>query len=349
MMIDIGHCKWPSIGQFKNVIHNVKSQVTYDGTDEDGNAVYVDRPLPKIVFDIQTKLHGTCSSVRFNPDGIMTAQSRERDLSLTSDNAGFCLFVYQNEHIFRDIWMHLITEDYTVVIHGEWCGNNIQANVAITKLPKMYVIFGIQMIKDGESTWFLNPMKILSGTKYTKEVLNQYQIFFIDQFPCTQVTVDFNYPELAQNKLVELCQAIEDECPVGKAFGVSGIGEGLVASCVHEEFGLLMFKVKGVLHVGNNDKTKKKILAPVDEERIAKEIDWVNTYVTEGRLQQGIHVMKSEMRLEIIDKNVGKYLQWLCNDVFKEEQQSIIVNEFDPKKLAKRINEVGKRYYFNQL
>jgi hypothetical protein len=49
--------------------------------------------------------------------------------------------------------------------------------------------------------------------------------------------IDFNMPQLVQNQLSEITIAVEEECPVAKAFGFSGIGEGIVNTL--EDIGIL--------------------------------------------------------------------------------------------------------------
>ena len=51
--------------------------------------------------------------------------------------------------------------------------------------------------------------------------------------------------------MIEITEAVENECPVGKHFGVSGVGEGVVWTCVSEGWNDsgTWFKVKGEAHV----------------------------------------------------------------------------------------------------
>lgn len=349
--------RYRSIDQFKNLIRQVKLATTYDGKDADGNAIYVNRPLPTLEFNVSTKVHGTNASIRYSTvDHKLMAQSRERVLSLTADNAGFYAWTILNEVFWSDVCNDLLVsfpEYDTVVIVGEWSGKGIQKTVAVSEVDKFFYIFSIKLLQSQEDG-DVNDLDIVqasaaieSSTGLNTEYLNSKRIFLGTQFPIAQIAIDFNQPELAQNKMVEMCLAVEAECPVGKYFGVSGVGEGVVISRADEKYGYLTAKIKGEKHSGKS--TGKTNLAPVDEEAIAKVSQWVDTYVTEARLQQGIHVMKAEMQLEVIDKNIGAYLRWLSNDVIREEEQSILVNGLDPKKIAKKVNEVGKRYYFTQL
>lgn len=328
----------------KNLIRTVKDKTRYVGKDENGNAVFDhSKPLPTLNFKIETKIHGTNAGVRNTVNGLV-AQSRERDLTLTSDNAGFCQFVMKNSGHLQDL-IDSIGETYStldVVLYGEWCGGSIQKGVAVNQLDKMFVVFDIKV--DGE---FID----LAGWYDEIVGLNNEGVYHIDQFevnlPDTQtlLIIDFNEPEIAQNRLVQIVEQVEQVCPVGKYFGVSGIGEGVVIKHYSDEYGRLVCKVKGEKH----SNSKVKTLAPVDEEKIAKVKDFVATYITESRLEQGIHYMKAELQLEPVTQNIGAFLKWLKNDVIREEQNSIIQNDLDPKAIAKQVSNVGRKWYLNCL
>ena len=173
-------------------------------------------------YDIETEthnyfvngmlVHNSNASVVKYKDGRLEYQSRERVLSLEQDNANFMMAMMGKNLDF--LFSGIEFDDYCAV-YGEWCGWNIQKGVAINGLPKMFVIFGIKV----DDEWVDLP-----SWKYD----NENGIYNILQFPTYDVEIDFNNPELIQNKLIEDTLAVEDECPVGKYFGVSGIGEGIV-------------------------------------------------------------------------------------------------------------------------
>ena len=48
---------------------------------------------------------------------------------------------------------------------------------------------------------------------------HEHKIYNIEDYETYEIEIDFNYPQLAQNKIIEMTIAVEDECPVGKAFG----------------------------------------------------------------------------------------------------------------------------------
>ncbi len=49
--VNHSNVKYPSTGQFRNAIHNLKSSLTFVGVDENNKAVYdTTKELPKIEF-----------------------------------------------------------------------------------------------------------------------------------------------------------------------------------------------------------------------------------------------------------------------------------------------------------
>jgi hypothetical protein len=76
---------------------------------------------------------------------------------------------------------------------------------------------------------------------------------------------------------------VENECPVAKQFGVSGIGEGIVFSHMTPDGVVYRFKSKGEKH-SKGPKIKK--LKTVDDEKENKIIDVVNQVTPSWRLEQ---------------------------------------------------------------
>ncbi len=240
--------KFPSIDQFRNVIRHVKTHAQYAGKDENGDAIFdQSKPIPTLKFRGTVKLHGTNAGIVYDvATESLTYQSRERELSLTSDNAGFMLAQMKNEHLWRNFFDTMYHPHIAkIAVFGEWCGKGIQKGVAVSELEKMFVIFAVKFIFiDGTSAW-ADPLD--PGESAFTSIPNVYDI---EEFPMWEIDIDFNHPELAQNKMIEITEEVEKECPVGKHFGVSGIGEGVVWTCVSDGWNDsgTWFKVKGEAH-----------------------------------------------------------------------------------------------------
>src|SRR5690606_12047119 len=113
-------------------------------------------------------------------------------------------------------------------------------------------------------------------------------------------------PELAQNYLISLTEQGEEECPVAKSFGISGIGEGIVWSCEYQD-SVYRFKVKGEKHSA----TKVKKLAEVDVEKIQSIDSFVEYACTENRLNQAIEQVFTSTSTEPDKKNTGDFIKWI--------------------------------------
>ncbi len=315
--------RYDSIEQFRNIVHKVKTQHDFQGLDEEGKAIYAHTsPYPTLTFEGTVKLHGTNAAIVRYADGRTEFQSRERVLSEGSDNAGF--YAEMSQHDWS--WLDLGQKDY-IAIYGEWCGGNIQKGVGITGLPKMFVLFGTKV----DDKWIPN--------NFSFPNINLYNVQDFDKF---QIPIDFNHPELSQNQLIEWTLQVEDECPVAKRFGVSGVGEGIVFTCTTDP--TLKFKSKGEKH----SVSKVKMLNLVDVEQIAKVDDFIDNVLTMNRLEQGLSYMK-EMQLETSQKNTGEFLRWIVSDVLKEEKDTIEQNNLETKKVSSAISKRAREWYFNNL
>lgn len=219
-------------------------------------------------------------------------------------------------------------------VYGEWCGGNIQKGVALNGLQKMFVIFAIKI----DSAW-------MSDEKLGNIKLPESRVYNILDYPSHTIDIDFNNPKESTNELVRLTNEVEAMCPVGKAFGNEGIGEGIVWKCITEGYtqSRYWFKVKGEKH----QSSKTKTLAPVDIERVNGIKELVSNLVTESRLEQGLEQMRME-NLEINRKNLGFFLKWVVGDIVKEDLDTIMGNGFEPKELNGEISKIAREWFFEQ-
>jgi len=336
--------KFPKIAQFRQVISEVKYRSDFKGADEHGNPIYQHtEDYPTLTFRGTVKLHGTNASVVLLPDGTITAQSRNRELTLDRDNAGFAKFVFeeQGEEYWRTLLnyvklLYSADDKETVAIYGEWCGQGIQSGVAISKLEKMFVIFAVRIGTEEDTKWFSPAMAGVDGDR----------VFQITQFPYYEITVDFNKPRLIQNTLIEKTLEVEGECPVGAFFGHKGVGEGIVWNCVTEGFdeSRFWFKTKGKKH----SVSKVKTLAPVDVEKMNSIDEFASYVVTEARLLQGVDHLK-EMGKDLSQKSTGDYLRWLVNDVMSEEADTLEASGLTSKEVNKHISGKARKWFFSWL
>jgi hypothetical protein len=347
--------KYPSIEQFKTVVKNVKDRTHWIGKDENGEPIF-DRTKvpPKIKFHGNIKLHGTnhsvCITLDENGDKTLYTQSKERISTPENDNAGSSIWSHSNkEHFIKGVEEIFNDKNVeTVVVYGEFCGGSIQAKVALNQLPKMFVIFGIKTIdKEGNHKWFKRKEMVEIAEKLIDD---KKRIFHIEQFPTFEIVVDFDNPHEIQNELVRLTEEVEKECPVGKYFGVSGIGEGIVWNADEEIPNMqttdLIFKTKGDAHAGG----RTKVVVPADVEKINNIKELVKKLTPEWRLEQAHATVFDTLNGGTGDiKRMGELMKWVVSDIVKEEIDTITESGFVVKDLTGEISKVVRNWFLAKL
>lgn len=338
--------KWPSIEQLRTVVKHIRD-----------NAKWHNVPVPKVIFRGSVKLHGTNAGVcRAVIDKEVWAQSRENIITVEKDNAGFATWAHKEREFFNTLFDEIqestnCQKEDVIQVFGEWCGANIQKGIGLSQLPKMFVIFGIRVSKDGESQkWF--------GETLIKEILKDVNlpdnVFYKYDFPSWEMEIDFAQPELKQNELIEITIGVENRCPVaaqllGDAAVGELIGEGVVweAKCAVDSpinVDGLRFKVKGEKHSAS----KVKVLAAVDTEKVASVNEFADNVCTVSRFEQ----MLDKMRQEGLDskdvKNTGTFIKYVMNDIVKEETDTIADNGLTTKEIAGPCSNRCRQYYMNQ-
>lgn len=335
------HYAYPSTGQFKNVIKEVTSAFRK-------NQKFT---FPTLEFIGTVKLHGTNASIykNFDTDNFVT-QSKNNVITPEKDNYGFSSAITPLKDLFTPLFNEIKNyneNNYkTAIIYGEWCGGNIQPGVALAELSPMFVVFGIKLTNGNDEKWLdYNLVQSIFGKN--KDLLNKSQIFCIYDFPTWKLNIDFNHPQLVQNKLVDITMEVEKECPVAKQLGVSGVGEGIVwrnATPCPELDGLnLFFKVKGKEHSVSNVTS----LAMVDTEKVKNIAEFVEKVVTENRLKQGLEYL-TEQQLDYSNENLKTFISWVVKDCFKEEKDIITESGLKEKDVAQSIAFKARDWYLNK-
>jgi len=324
------HKSYPSIGQFRNVIKSVHDTTRYAGRDENDDPIFDGtKPLPTLNFLGTVKLHGTNAAFGFCRSGNeIWFQSRENIVVPGKDNAGFAAKYHGQD--LSSLFGNLPGD--TVIIFGEWCGQGIQKTVAIANIPKMFVIFDI----------------LIDGVWQSREVVSKVKdeslrVFNIHDFNSTEIEIDFNSPELVQNRLVELTTLVADRCPVALSFGSEGIGEGIVWSCTTPNWEGTKFKVKDERHAQGAGKVK--VLAEIDPQAVAGAKEFAALVVTDSRCWQGIEKMK-ERGISLERSCLGHYLQWIFEDVIKEETDVAVKSNVDLTKAKSHISTLARNWFF---
>jgi hypothetical protein len=212
------HSAFPKIGQYRQVIKEVKLRNSYIGKDDNGDPIYDNTiTAPIIRFKGTVKLHGTNAGIGHTTEDGLWAQSRGNIITPEEDNFGFARYVNDNKNVFQELIEHVryvnsnIKLNDAVFIFGEWAGGSIQKGVAISQIEKAFFIFDVKVEpEDGSEAYHL-------PSDYLRDV--DTRIYNIEDFLCYEIEIDFNRPDLVQNKLSEITLAVEELCPVGKFFG----------------------------------------------------------------------------------------------------------------------------------
>ncbi|UJR07178.1 hypothetical protein I4U23_011466 [Adineta vaga] len=316
--------EYPSTNQFHNVIESIRKN-PYRYKIEQGK-IY-----PKLKFIGTVKLHGTNTAIVYQKNARYHCQSRHLIISSEMDNHGFARFMYPLSEKFLQerIFMNcpLLRRHYdrgnTVVIYGEWCGGNIQKNVALCAVRKMFVIFKIR-IGDSKPPVWIDP-KHWSTLQWHEQSI--YNIF---NFPTYEVDIDFNQLELAQKQLGEITNTVEQECVIWTEW--------------LQSFGILSFKVKGEMHAI----TKGGSLAPIATEIFHSIHEFIEYACTENRMNQSMDYLR-EIQLEIEMHNIDTFLEWLIGDIKKEETNTIKNSNLNLGKVISAITKKATVWFEQQL
>jgi len=316
---------YPDTNQMSHMNRSIKESIQFTGCDENGKPHYdYTIPLPTVTYTGTIKVHGTNAGVGYDPETkTLWAQSRNHVLSEKSDQYGFHNFVMKNKALFICI-LSSLTTNLPIVAYGEWFGAGIQKNVAISTLQRRLMIFAVKHINNDERYPNWLPKGAIACFHSPEDF-----IFNIYNFPIYYIEIDFNNPQATQDQIEDITKQVEKECPVGKYFGVSGIGEGIV--WYNHKYG--RFKVKGKEHSSTN----KSSLASVDTEKLESIDEFVKYAVTENRLNQGIEEVFISKGLTPDVKQMKSFINWITGDVTKEESHTLKDNGLIPEDVGKAV------------
>lgn len=304
--------KYPSTPQYRDFVKDTKDKV---------------HPLDLIGT---IKLHGTNASVQL-PECLPF--SRNNGLNIENDNFGFAKFVHENKEEFDKIYQQiasqiiLVSTD-TLVIYGEWAGKGIQQKVAISELPRTFYVFNIKVITKYDDHYWLKDFKIHS--QIIKSI-RDYPTFYLKYNP--------NAPEDLLEVLEALTLSVEEECPVSKAHGIEGIGEGIVWSTYFKNGDMLNFKVKGSKH-SKDLKTRRLMTTPESVEGLEALVELI---LTTERLDK-IFSEGKYTRAE-----TGTFIKDVISDVFKEESDVVEKSGIAGKSLSNALIYKTKNYLHNKV
>lgn len=359
--------KFHSTNQFRNVVKNIKHSAQYKGFDEEKNEPVMDRNAiaPKIIYVGTVKLHGTNGSVVVHEDETISFHSKNNLLGfirgngfhLLSDNAEFAQSMWRRKddlqevitkvkEVVKGLYGEVI---YPLKLSGEWCGQGVQKGVGISFLNKRsWFIFGIkagETDQENKSGWI--PVDYLTGITTSEN--HEAGIYSITDFPIKTLMIDFQNPELSQNKLVEFTEEVENCCPVSETLQLNDsegnpqrLGEGLVWTPLEDDYCYdsgNFFKTKGKKH----SVSKVKSVAAVCPEKLESIQKFVEYAVTDNRLEQGVQEVGLDQKL------IGTYIGWVNRDINKEEADTLEASNLSMKDVGKKISDKARQFYLDKL
>lgn len=324
--------------------------------------------LTVVKFIGTVKLHGAIASIVYQQDLGHWYQSRNRVTTATNDDDAFV----QHIDLFADQFFRenilpccsIIRERYerggTIVIYGEWCGEDIQSDVAITGLIKMFVVFKVRTIDakhrkiDEPSTSVIAENEEqqhdhagefwLAPEEWSKIECHERSVYNIYDFPTYEINVDFNLSNLSVDLLSNITEKIEQQCPVGTYFGRSGHGEDVVWTEWIQTHGDLTFKVKSHKH----SVTEADTLASIGVFQVTNIQELVEYACTENRMHQVIDFMHEDS-VSIELKNLSTFLRLLAEDIIKEEKDTMDAAHISAKEVMRAITNKAQGWFSERI
>lgn len=345
------HISFPSIEAFRNVVKEVSDRATYTGKNDEGFPLFnKDLPKPTLTFTGSVKLHGTNGGVCFNNNDGLWAQSREQVITPEADNAGFAAFVHSNKEVFKRLVDVIATEhkvnldETSISIYGEWAGKGVQKGVGITELSKAFYIFGVKLSPIAppidESSGL--PLDVARWVSHRGLNATAHSIYNVLDYQTYELTVNFENPGTVTEILNELTLGVENECPIAKAFGVSGVGEGIVFTTIWNGK-RFAFKSKGEKHSVTAPKTKNA----VDIEKQASLESFAEYAVTPARIEQAVNTINRGASLSL--KDMGNIIKWVNQDVLKEETDTLEASGFTSKEVSGVLSTRTRKLFSDYL
>lgn len=343
--------KFQKIGHFSDMFKAVKKEKTFVEYIPETKEV-ITKPLDPenslVIVHLSTKLHGTNAGICLDRDRGLIIQSREREITPESDNAGFAAYMsipnvreYFESKLKEFVAQPHVRDGYqSVVLYGEWCGQGVQKGVACSMVPKFFAPFACTLV-------------LKSGSTINLEFWKRFRNEEVRSFPVNEFTMalDISNPQPFVDEINKLVEEIENEDPfMLQNFQVSGIGEGLVGYIEGVPNGLrndYRFKAKGEKHKVRGDKTPVSI-DPVHLESIDQLIEYT---VTDARIEQGIQKLQ-EMGNPIDRKSTGAFMSWLVGDIFEEEGeriQEMVTKGIDAGLIKQRLGKVAVSKFHAKL
>ncbi|KAH8724069.1 hypothetical protein GQ44DRAFT_288134 [Phaeosphaeriaceae sp. PMI808] len=298
------------------------------------------------------KLHGTHADILVYNDNRLVFQSRNIvGLQISKDNVGFATCMAQKTKPLlrlRDFIVARFTQlnpsatidsDSPVLIAGEWIGEKIQKDVAISQLSKRFVIISINI----NGKW-------QRDSDYGFIALPNHNIYNISRAGVFSRVLYSSDPLRTAAELLPLAEQVATKCPFATTFGLDGGGEGIVWKPALDPYNsnpALWFKTKGGRFKPTFARAPRQAPETAEQNREAA-ADVAKTWTSQARLEQGLEYLKEyDVKPDI--KGLTQFLKWIQNDVAVEEKGWITAHKIDSPSLRIEIAKIAKPWYVQRL
>jgi len=305
----------------------------------------------KADFRGTVKIHGANITLVFRDcDNLadVTIQSRNKILSLApgdgEDNgAGEFLTGIPFDRLAQSVFGTTKAKFKTLIIAGEFSGKDVHKGVGISKLERFFMVFNVCI----DDLW--RDMGRLSEV-----ALPEYRVFNIMNYKTFKVTINLDVDTTAaERQMMEYTQEVATACPVAKALGGSGPGEGIVWTMLvpirHHRARILGFKTKSQDFLATAYAPRARATtAPKTQEPKSIADEFVNYAVGQRRLEQGIEYMV-EMGIPLKAENIKSFTRWVTNDTLREEAEQMKAVKAHPTLICVKIGNLAGDWFGKYL
>ncbi|KAG0129049.1 hypothetical protein HOY82DRAFT_621039 [Tuber indicum] len=230
----------------------------------------------------------------------------------------------------------------TLIIAGEFAGKGIQKGTGVSGLERFFMVFNICV----DDLW--QDMGRLSDV-----ALPGYRVFNIMNYKTFKVAINLNADTtVAERQMMEYTKEVANDCPVAKALGGSGIGEGIVWTMLvpirHHRPSVLGFKTKSDIFLATAYAPRAPPTAPVTQEPKTIVDEFVSYAVGQRRLEQGVEYM-AEMGIPLKAENFKSFTRWVIDDTLKEEAEQMKVTKAHPSLVCVKIGNLARDWFDKYL
>ncbi|KAH7410717.1 hypothetical protein BKA64DRAFT_719574 [Cadophora sp. MPI-SDFR-AT-0126] len=304
------------------------------------------------------KLHGQHADIVINPNTIRLQSRNKPVLDEAHDIMGFAKTIFTLEKNLLQLkqriegrWMELnrngkLSETHPLIIAGEWVGPGIQKNVALDDLPRKYfVITSISL----NNFWLDDQLYADMEDEDAGIVHVARGGFFSEELDVTDI-------DSCQARMMAVALEVEQTCPFSKAFGIMGRGEGIVWKATQPlgKDPRMWVKTKGpdsaVTRTADLPKPMAKAnVTQLSDDMIERTRQFAYATTTEPRLQQVWQVMELEYAMPMDKSSKKKFMQYISDDILREEKQRIKACKVDEQYLMKCIRWMAELWYDQRL